>query len=167
MKFCPQCGTQAEDNISFCPKCGSQIPAYYPNPVQKKKHSALGIVAFILSLTISSLAGVVCAIIDLVIHKQNKKGLSIAAIVIGGIKMIIAVFLAIIMLIVAGKYTYDALCNCDGTDDYPSYDYRSEQPMPYDEYDEYDDIFGDGFDDKYFDDFFNDDIFGDNNNFGY
>ncbi len=43
MKFCPNCGTQMEDNAAFCPKCGVQ-PNAAPNmtyaPVDPYDHTA-------------------------------------------------------------------------------------------------------------------------------
>ena len=43
MKFCPNCGTQMEDNAAFCPKCGVQ-PNAAPNmtyaPVDPCDHTA-------------------------------------------------------------------------------------------------------------------------------
>ncbi len=43
MKFCPNCGTQMEDNAAFCPKCGAQ-PNAAPNmtyaPVDPYDHTA-------------------------------------------------------------------------------------------------------------------------------
>ncbi len=91
---CPKCG---EDVTSkFCPKCGTQVDYYEePRPTvppssfseepQKKKHTGIGIVSFVLSfLGPLALVGLVLAIVDLVKDKtkQFKHGLSIAAIVI-------------------------------------------------------------------------------------
>ena len=43
MKFCPNCGTQMEDNAAFCPQCGAQ-PNAAPNttyaPVDPYDHTA-------------------------------------------------------------------------------------------------------------------------------
>ena len=43
MKFCPNCGTQMEDNAAFCPTCGAQ-PTAAPNgvyaPVDPYDHTA-------------------------------------------------------------------------------------------------------------------------------
>jgi len=64
-------------------------------------YSTLGIVAFILSLTVSGIAGLICGIIDLSVHKENKHGLSVAAIIISIVKIlfsIIAIVFYVILL---------------------------------------------------------------------
>ena len=43
MKFCPNCGTQMEDNAAFCPKCGVQpnaAPKVTYAPVDPYDHTA-------------------------------------------------------------------------------------------------------------------------------
>lgn len=33
MKYCPNCGTPAEENVNFCPGCGSSFEGVVPTPV--------------------------------------------------------------------------------------------------------------------------------------
>lgn len=56
MKYCTNCGTQLEDNVSFCPNCGTPVnaqPAPQPaaQPAQtvqtEKKFTGLQTVAFV------------------------------------------------------------------------------------------------------------------------
>ena len=55
-----------------------------PAPTPKPKHSGLGVTAFILSIFLGPV-GLILGIIDLIVHKENKHGLSIAAVIIGGV----------------------------------------------------------------------------------
>ncbi|WP_026498921.1 zinc ribbon domain-containing protein [Butyrivibrio sp. WCD2001] len=102
--FCPYCGSNLQqpqqttsNQQDSIPKVGGtystgvnySTPTYITNPQnvpKKKKHSALGIIAFVLSfLGPLALIGIILAIIDLVKDKDksHKHGLTIAAIVIG------------------------------------------------------------------------------------
>ncbi len=107
MKYCPNCGSQVDDQIKFCTNCGAPLQennqptfqqqtepvveriVYQQVPVQQnqpKRVSPLGIVAFVLSLTfIGAPIAVVLAILDLVLNKDRKHGLTIAGLAIGAV----------------------------------------------------------------------------------
>ena len=101
--YCPNCGKNLSERKNFQPsheknncqkvdgeQTGRTIvidePDDAPPVVVKRKNSKLSIVAFICSLSIVlSPLGVLLAIIDLCRKKDVKRGLSIAALVIGGL----------------------------------------------------------------------------------
>lgn len=92
MKFCPRCGFEIDDGTKFCTECGAPLTynnvgtSYIMPEIVQKKHSGLGITAFVFSLTlVLSVIGVILAIIDLSKNRNNKHGLSIAALIIGGV----------------------------------------------------------------------------------
>ena len=122
MRYCPNCGTSINENSKFCENCGAKLgesekktnvvennPAQNNNQLSntivsgsqskpiRAKNSGLGITAFILSLTfILAPVAVLLAIIDLIKNKQKKHGLSIAALIIGGIFIFIMIMVATI-----------------------------------------------------------------------
>ncbi len=80
-------------NANVSAQSSSFQAAQKPEPAPKKKISGLSIAAFICSLTILlSGLGIILAIVDLVKSRNQprKKGLSVAALVIGGIVMLLA-----------------------------------------------------------------------------
>ncbi|WP_026493082.1 zinc ribbon domain-containing protein [Butyrivibrio sp. XPD2002] len=108
-KFCPYCGSDLQQpqptvqqptspqqnsipktGYSYASGANNAAPTYHSNSNSvsaKKKHSIIGIAAFILSfLGPLALIGVILAIIDLIKDKSksHKHGLTIAALVIGG-----------------------------------------------------------------------------------
>lgn len=90
--FCPNCGAQLVEGAKFCPECGRsaevQAKPQQASPIspqrsaQKRKVSGLTIascVLFIVSLLINplgliSIAGLVCAIVDLAKGADKSKG---------------------------------------------------------------------------------------------
>ncbi len=110
--FCRVCGTQLPPGAKFCPHCGSpaeQISQYAPPPqyqTQTQYNTAqapaqsttnsIAIVGFVLSFFVP-IAGLICSIFGLI--KTGKgapyKGLAIAGIVISAIGMIVQFFLMI------------------------------------------------------------------------
>jgi rRNA maturation endonuclease Nob1 len=101
--FCQNCGKEIPDGSKFCPECGASISTpkeevkeeskveekptlKEPKPVNEKRKgfSALSIIGFIISFFgIFGFIGAIIGIVELIINKKNKRGLSIAAIVIG------------------------------------------------------------------------------------
>lgn len=111
MKYCTNCGSPLDDNAAVCDKCGKplnnvDVPQQESQPIPAEKVSALGIIAFILSI-IGFLTGflrigvaldviaIILAIIVLIKSKRRpiKKGLPIAGISVAAVSLI---FMAII-----------------------------------------------------------------------
>ncbi|MBQ7459851.1 MAG: zinc ribbon domain-containing protein [Oscillospiraceae bacterium] len=115
MKYCSNCGSFIDETSKFCTNCGSPLngneslfasdrvqnndPSYPTISFSEKargssvkKHSGLGITAFIFALTVFlSPVGLLLSIIDLVKNKKCKHGLSIAALCISSTILVIAV----------------------------------------------------------------------------
>ncbi len=100
---CPECGKDVSDQAKFCPNCGCPvtppITSYQQNlqlntPTNtKKKDSVLSILSIIFSLFgCTAIIGCILAIIDLCIRDGKRKLGSIAALIICGIWIIIALF---------------------------------------------------------------------------
>lgn len=95
MNVCSKCKNSYEG--AFCPNCGTPAnqtpPPTYPAPTKKPGNSALGILALIFSiLGCTFFVAIILAIIDLCKKDGRKKTLSIAALIICGIWIIIALF---------------------------------------------------------------------------
>lgn len=103
---CPECGKDVSDQAKFCPNCGCPvtppITSYQQNiqlntPMNtptntKKKDSVLSILSIIFSLFgCTAIIGCILAIIDLCIHDGKRKLGSIAALIICGIWVILAI----------------------------------------------------------------------------
>ena len=120
MKYCPNCGNPVYEDEKFCSNCGKNLserrnPQHFGEEETqqekeiaqeretvvdsemvsvtraKRKISVLSIISFICSLSIIlSPLGVILAIVDLCRKSGKRKGFSIAALVIGGLFLLIA-----------------------------------------------------------------------------
>lgn len=132
MRFCKHCNMPVDQNTSFCPNCGT--PIYNSGVVQSQKepYSTLSIVAFVLSLTVSALGGLICGIIDKAIHKNSKHNFSVAAIIISSIRLFLSVALITLYIIFGLSFLSFALGMTDSSLDntYSYSDNNSEEQAP-------------------------------------
>ena len=130
-KFCTNCGTKLEDDVTFCTGCGQKVegeavsePVNNPGNitvnvnntgnVSAKKTNGLAIAGFVTSLVSTllccgafNLIGLILSIIGLVKAKDydgNGKGMAIAGIIICVVVMVISIIVSIIS-ISAGTYS--------------------------------------------------------------
>ena len=121
MKYCPNCGSQVEQDAQFCDICGTKVVAYPINQNQHQPHqnqyptqgynpnyqphyyqpaptsiNVNAIIGFVLSLTVYPV-GLVFSIIGLVEVKKfhHGKGLAIAGIIISGILLLADIYTAL------------------------------------------------------------------------
>ena len=114
----------------------------------KKTFSDLSVVSFVLSITLPGLTGIILAIIDLIKNKINKKGLSIAAIILGSIKVVISIALTVVIISSLYSYIYSNYRqnNKNSQNPYSNSPYFSNPFGGYDAYDDWEDFFyGGGF----------------------
>jgi len=117
MRFCSNCGSAIESQQKFCPNCGAKIESSTENNYQlsienqqitretasintnetvvskkTRNHAAISVLAFILSFTyyLSPIA-IALAVLDFVKNKGKKHGLSIAALIIGGLLSVLLI----------------------------------------------------------------------------
>ncbi len=116
--FCKNCGTDLGENVSVCTNCGAAV-TNESSPVQelganpltannsKDKFAVAGLVLSICGILglCCSYLGIICAILGIIFGvlglKSNKKGMATAAIVVGGVTLLISIASLIIGIVIA------------------------------------------------------------------
>lgn len=115
-QVCPHCGAvQEETNFQVNPQ-NAQVNNANQNIPTEKKESTLGIIAFVIALLLSAIAGFIMAIIDISTNKKDKHGFSKATIIISIIKIIITIILIFGVFLNAFNKTKSSFDDVDSTD---------------------------------------------------
>ena len=105
----------------------AQVNNANQNIPTEKKESTLGIIAFVIALLLSAIAGLIMAIIDISTNKKDKHGFSKATIIISIIKIIITIFLIFGVFLNAFNKTKSSFDDVDSTDEIIFSDFLTEK----------------------------------------
>ena len=106
MKYCPNCGSEIQDDAVFCPNCGRSVSsAPAQTQAQPAEGNGIAIAGFVLSLCGVGILGLIFGIIGLNKAKRlggKNRGFAIAAIIISIVSMVFGLIYTIVLIAAAG-----------------------------------------------------------------
>ena len=119
--FCKNCGTDIGENATVCTNCGaavtnetSDVQEFGANaePIAKNNKDKFAVAGLVLSICgilglCCSYLGIICAILGIIFgilgQKSSKKGMATAAIIVGGVTLLISIACLVIGIVIAAN----------------------------------------------------------------